>query len=162
MTFKINVKRIALAGALAIGGVTLAGTLNTTPVAAATASDPFNDEWGITNTRTLMYIDKMNTYNQNMIKYGYHTGDVFKMTDEGTEHRNGTMEDIVKIFRIDNETGNLIRLKTIMPNIKYAPSGQTFSTWETTITDVYPGAEYIAIQKINGHFFYSHNFNINQ
>lgn len=155
---------VALIGALTLGSFA-ATELFTTPTKASAAtetSDPFRDSWGFYNTHLLYeFGHPMNQYLNNQVIDGYHNGQQFKLQLAGTEHRPGTMEDKVKIFR-HHEDGTLQRYITIDPKITFQPDGTPISTWTTNFNVVYPPGYYIAIAYINGYHFYSKEFIVNQ
>lgn len=156
---KIN--KVLLVGALALGGTTVTSQI-ISPIQAQAASDVFHDEWGFWNYSTLSGRARtMNAYENAQIQDGYHNGQWFKLQLEGTEHRPGTNEDKVKIFR-KHPDGSLQRYKTMDPQFSYKADGTPVQTWTTQFNNVYPPGEYVAISYINGYYFYSKTFIVNQ
>ncbi|MEK5205188.1 DUF5065 family protein [Bacillus sp. FSL R10-2789] len=156
-----KLSKVALIGALSFGGFTAVEMIKPASEVQAAYSDPWNDEWGITHTNILMYIDKMVPAFENQVKDGYDNGNIFKMHDELTPQRPGSQEDIVKIFRVHDD-GRLQRYITMNPTWSLDSKGDPWHTWTTQFNSAYPPGQYIVIAYINGHHSYSKEIIVNQ
>lgn len=112
---------IALTGALTLGALATTELVkpSTQAAAAATkASDPLNDEWGITNTHILYeFISPFTPNLASQIQNGYDFNNKFHMELASTPSRPGTPDDQVKIFRVLQD-GSLARYLTMNPTYK--------------------------------------------
>ncbi|MFD5264447.1 MULTISPECIES: DUF5065 family protein [Bacillus] len=156
--------KLALAGALALGGFTGLAALDAKPASAAEKTvqyaNPY-DPWGIDDTWTLQYIDPMPAeYKEHLIPSYQTLNWITVVRPWSSSLKLGT--DQVKIFRID-EKGDLSRYKTIDFVERYDYQlGKPIAVWQTQITDNYHPGNYIAISYINGKHLKSDIFTINK
>lgn len=156
--------KLALAGALALGGFTGLAALDAEPASAAEKTvqyaNPY-DPWGIDDTWTLQYIDPMPAEYKEYLIPSYQTLNwITVVRPWSSSLKLGT--DQVKIFRID-EKGDLSRYKTIDFVERYDYQlGKPIAVWQTQITDNYHPGNYIAISYINGKHLKSDIFTINK
>ncbi|TPV39630.1 DUF5065 family protein [Bacillus dicomae] len=151
--------KLALVGALALGGLTAVGTINTPSASADTVQRAVaSDSWGIDNTYFLNeFIGDMPAGYKQLLDYSYKTKDYFTILVDDAGLVAG--KDQVKIFRIlDN--GNLSRYKTIDFHREIAIPGKV--VFDTQITDAYGPGRYVAVSYIHGKHLKSHVFLINQ
>ncbi|PHE70543.1 DUF5065 family protein [Bacillus wiedmannii] len=163
-----KLSRLALIGALSFGGFTAVEMIKpATSAQAATVakapSDPFNDEWGITDTYILhdfipWFIDRL-AYQVEDRYTSVSPNNRFMMVRE-IQKEDPT--DIVKIFKVE-DTGKLTRLKTIEPTYWVDPTdNQKYQTWETYINGNYPSGKYVVIGFIDGQHQRSQYITINK
>ncbi|PEJ00575.1 DUF5065 family protein [Bacillus toyonensis] len=145
---------VALAGAIALGGITVAEFSKPTKAAAAGY-----DEWGIFTQNDLIFIDPMSNSMNNYFKISYAYNQNFHV--ETTDFNWApTTENIMKIFKAESD-GSLSRYKTITPKITYITGSQILE-WDTTITTGYTTGKYVAVvyDAQNKHYMKSKFFNI--
>ncbi|HDR7851177.1 TPA: DUF5065 family protein [Bacillus toyonensis] len=156
--------KLALVGALALGGFTSLAALDAKPAAASEKAvqyaNPY-DPWEIDNTWILQYIDPMPAeYKEHLIPSYQTLNWITVVRPWSSSLKLGT--DQVKIFRID-EKGDLSRYKTIDFVERYDYQlGKPIAVWQTQITDNYHPGNYIAISYINGKHLKSDIFTINK
>ncbi|WP_170958666.1 DUF5065 family protein [Bacillus wiedmannii] len=158
-----KLSKVALIGALTFGGFTAVEMIKPASQAQAAtvkASDPFNDEWGITNTQILYdFIPFMSDQLIWQVDSSYKTGDRFQVVRYVTQE---DPTDVMKIFKIE-DNGKLTRLKTMDPTYWVDPvDNRKYQTWETWMTDVYLPGKYVAIGFIDGQHQQSKPFTINK
>ncbi|MCA1047042.1 DUF5065 family protein [Bacillus toyonensis] len=155
--------KIVLTGALTLGALATTELIKpSTQAAAATkASDPLNDEWGITNTHILYeFISPFTANLASQIQNGYDFNNKFHMELASTPSRPGTPDDQVKIFRVLQD-GSLARYLTMNPTYK-EKNGVIYQNWDTTINAAYPPGFYVIIGYINGKHMKSEIMPFNQ
>ncbi|NKX13278.1 DUF5065 family protein [Bacillus cereus] len=152
--------KLALVGALALGGLTAVNTINTPTASADTvkhAVAPY-DSWGINNTYILNeYIEKMPAEYKKLLSFSYKTEDYFTILVDDAGLVAG--EDQVKIFRV-SDNGDLSRYKTINFHKEIAIAGKV--VFDTQITDAYEPGRYVAVSYIHGKHLKSDFFTINK
>ncbi|HDR4845327.1 TPA: DUF5065 family protein [Bacillus cereus] len=154
--------KLALAGALALGGFTGLAALDTKPAAAASnvQATVSYDDWGITNTSELyQFIPDLPYEYKQQFNYSYKTGDYFTII--GAYSNSLGSDDQIKIFRVaDNGSGELTRYKTINWHTESALPGKAI--WDTQITDNYDSGQYVAVAYLYGKHYKSGFFVINK
>ncbi|MCU5685714.1 DUF5065 family protein [Bacillus wiedmannii] len=151
--------KLALVGALALGGLTAVGTINTPSASADTVQRAVAsyDDWGINSTKILNeYIEEMPAQYKKLLSSSYKTNDYFTILVDRAGLEAG--RDQVKIFRVDN--GNLSRYKTINFHEEIAIADKV--VFDTPITDAYQPGTYVAISYIHGKHLKSNFFTINK
>ncbi|EOP29483.1 MULTISPECIES: DUF5065 family protein [Bacillus] len=152
--------KLALVGALALGGLTAVGTINTPSASADTVQHavlPY-DDWGITNTGILYeWIEPMPAEYKEHLMPAYETQNWFTVITDDAGLVAG--KDQVKIFRVlDN--GDLSRYKTIDFHKEWVLPGK--AVFDTQITDAYGPGTYVAVSYIHGKHLKSDFFTINK
>ncbi|MEK4893917.1 DUF5065 family protein [Bacillus sp. FSL M7-0996] len=152
--------KLALVGALTLGGFTAAGTINTTSASAATVQNPA-DSWGITDTWILnQHIEPMPPNYKKDLMSSYKTLNWVTVNLDWSSSL--TANDQVKIFRVLDD-GTLSRYKTInWENFYDYQAQKQIAVWQTQITDAYLPGTYVAVSYINGKHFKSDFFTINK
>lgn len=156
--------KLALVGALALGGFTGLASLDAKPAAAAEKAvqyaNPY-DSWGINDTWTLQYIDPMPAEYKEYLMSSYKTQNWFTVVlPYPSSFTLGT--DQVKIFRV-MDNGELSRYRTINFVERYDYQlDKPIAVWQEQITDNYHPGNYIAISYINGKHLKSDIFTINK
>ncbi|MGX5441553.1 DUF5065 family protein [Bacillus thuringiensis] len=156
--------KLALVGALALGGLTGLATLDAKPAAAATENvqkAAVSDNWPFKNiyelaAGTIALPDKW----LNQFKPAYYTGDNITLTFNWVD---GIGDNAVKIYRVlDDQQGTLARYQTIYPMKNF--NGTDWSAvWTTKVTSVYENGTYIAVLELAGGDYYrSQTFTINR
>lgn len=153
---------VALAGALALGGLAGVAAFDAKPAAAAEKAVQYtnpSDSWGIDNTSILNQFipDLPAEYKENLM-YSYKTGNYFTII--GAYSASLGPADQVKIFRVaDDGSGDLSRYKTI--DWKYVSElGKV--VWDTQITDNYQPGQYVAVAYLYGQHYKTGFFTINK
>ncbi|PEK41546.1 hypothetical protein CN586_23535 [Bacillus toyonensis] len=139
-------KAIALAGALAIGEITIAEFSQPTKTAAAVS-----DAWGINTVYDLENVPISLDYSLGLSS-SFKLGDTFRIADSGFV---GVLTNECKIFKIESD-GSLSRYKTITPKVT-----ANTHVWETTFTSGYTKGNYVAIVKIGNDFSSTKTFTYN-
>ncbi|WP_176542244.1 DUF5065 family protein [Bacillus wiedmannii] len=161
-----KLSKVALIGALTFGGFTAVEMIKPASQAQAAtvkASDPFNDEWGITDTYILTefiprFIDRL-AY---QVENSYTSQSPYNRFLMVRELDKEDPTDIVKIFKVE-DTGKLTRLKTIEPTYWVDPTdNQKYQMWETYINGNYPPGKYVVIGFIDGQHQKSQYITINK
>ncbi len=151
---------VALAGALALGGLAGVAAFDAKQAAAAETVQKaaVYDNWGINDT-TILYehIKPMPSDYKALILPSYKTGDVFTVVTPDSNLVEG--KDQVKIFRVE-DNGDLNRYKTIDFRRIWVLPGEV--VFDTTITDNYLPGTYVAVSYVNGKHLKSDFFTINK
>ncbi|MDT3495908.1 DUF5065 family protein [Bacillus toyonensis] len=137
---------IALTGAIALGGITVAEISQPTKAAAAGY-----DAWGINTVKDLSNVTESQWFS-GLLNSSYKLGDTFRLTETGEV---GVLTNECKIFKVEAD-GSLSRYKTITPKVT-ADS----HTWETTFTSGYTTGTYVAIVKIGNEYYQTKTFKYN-
>ncbi|MFV1457317.1 DUF5065 family protein [Bacillus mycoides] len=152
-----KLKSLALIGALTIGGFAASGLFTSNQASAATPSAvqyALADDWGFP---TYQHVHHNADFRPELSLGTLRVGSTIDITTEVGGVDNG----ILKLYYIDpngaSDYGDLARLKTIYG----AESGHhNFSRFTTTITNVYPAGNYVAVLKVGDNFYYGGKFQI--
>ncbi|MED3127135.1 DUF5065 family protein [Bacillus wiedmannii] len=150
--------KLALVGALALGGFTGLATVDAKPAAAAENvqyAAGWNDPakiWDLTAAAT-----DMPYYLSQYIKPSYKTGDTFTVKTAWDNKMDGNP---LKIYRIMDDN-SLVRYKTIYP-FPVNDGSLNRAVWTTDITSVYEPGNYIAVVDVHDNFYKSQIFTINK
>ncbi|PGC22779.1 DUF5065 domain-containing protein [Bacillus wiedmannii] len=145
--------KLALVGALALGGFTGLATLDAKPAAAA--GSVAEDNWGFRYLGDFADIYHMDAEMHQLVKKSYKTGDLFTISLK--KYGAYTSDDIVKIYKVE-DNASLNRYKTIAS----MPIGSEKIVWQTQITDAYGPGTYVAVAYIAGAHWHSDTFTINK
>ncbi|EOO05635.1 DUF5065 family protein [Bacillus cereus] len=157
-----KLSKVVLAGALALGGFTGLAALDAKPAAAAenVQKAPTVDNWPF---KTLYELAKGTTalpdFWINQFKPAYYTGDTLTFSTNWVDQASG---NALKIYRVlDDKELTLARYQTLYPNKDWNGT-EWRAAYRTPITSVYENGSYIAVLDVDGTYYRSQVFTINQ
>ncbi|TKI90058.1 DUF5065 family protein [Bacillus cereus] len=151
--------KLALVGALALGGFTGLAALDAKPTDAASnvqaASTTWNDPAKIYDVNQFAW--DFPIYLADDVKPSYKTGDFFQVKMGWDNTMDGNP---MKIYRIMDDY-SLVCYQTMYPFPAYI-DGVNQAVWYADITSAYEPGNYIALVKVGGNFYKSQWFTINK
>ncbi|KEK24720.1 DUF5065 family protein [Bacillus gaemokensis] len=152
--------KVAIIGALTLGGFTAVEMIKPTTQAAAAYSDPFNDEWGL---KSWQHVHHNANYSPDITRVGdLKQGEEFRMSF-GLEPGESAVMKIFRIHDLGDAETSLQRYITIQDSGVWTGIAE----FKTPITAVYTPDTYVAVMKLtlkNGEttFLHGQPFKITQ